>query len=127
MKYLNIALVATIILFTSCSKDFLDKKEHKGECEKSECTVTTDDKFMDPNTTDPNIQVDILSELVTGEDCNCIVSGKVKYRENGITAALVDYGNGACDNWATITVCYDGDCKDSKAKCLKFEQNCGLK
>ena len=127
MKYLNIVLVLTILLYTSCSKEDFIKKDHKGECGKSECTVTTDDKYMDPNTNEPNIQVNILETLETGDDCNCIVSGTVKYRENGITTALVDYGNGDCDNWATITVCDDGDCDDSKAKCYKYEQSCGSK
>ncbi len=127
MKHLNIVFVLAILLFTNCSKEDYKKVVSKSKCDLSNSTVTTDNKYMNPNTNQPNIQVNILENLETGIDCNCIVSGWVKYRENGITTALVDYGNGQCDNWVTITVCYNGDCEDSRTECYKFEQDCDSK
>lgn len=128
MKHLLYALPIFMVLFISCDKSNLFGKggdDYKMKCDLTNSTATTDDKYMDPNTNASNTKVDIIKDLITSDDCNCIVSGMVKYRENGKTAALVDYGDGSCDNWVAITICYKGDCEDSKAECYKYEQNCG--
>ena len=52
----------------------------------------------------------IYEEIVYSEDCNCIISGKVKYVKDCQTIALIDFGDGACDNIATKTICSDGKC-----------------
>ena len=52
----------------------------------------------------------IFEEIVYGEECNCIISGKVKYVKDCETIALIDYGNGACDNIATKIICENGNC-----------------
>ena len=128
MKYLAISTLLFSLVFFSCQKDGLFGKKGNGyemKCDLTNSTVTSDGTYMNPNTNRSNTQVDILEDLETSSDCNCIVSGMVKYRENGVTAALVDYGNGECDNWVAITVCYNGDCEDSRASCYKYEQSCG--
>ena len=122
MKYLNIAFYLSLLLFTACAKS-----EHKETCNLANSIETTDTKYMDPYATQINVQVNILEDLVEGVDCNCIVSGWVKYRENGITAALVDYGTGQCDGWVSITICDNGDCESKDAKCYKYKQDCGIK
>lgn len=122
MKYLNITLSLAVIVFTSCSKMNCEKK-----CDLNNSIETTDATYMDPYTTQSNVQVNILEDLVEGVDCNCIVSGWVKYRENGITVALVDYGDGQCDGWVSITICDDGDCESKDTKCYKYKQDCGVK
>ena len=38
------------------------------------------------------------------DDCRFIVSGTIEYYLNGELVAVVDYGNGTCDNIATKTV-----------------------
>lgn len=67
----------------------------------------------------------IYEPIVFDEDCNCIVSGKVKYLKNCKTAILLDYGNGECDNIATKTICKNGKCETSAgAYTEEFEFDC---
>jgi hypothetical protein len=54
----------------------------------------------------------IYEPIIISSECNCIVSGKVKYLEDCETKALIDYGNGDCDNIATKIICKNGDCFD---------------
>ena len=54
----------------------------------------------------------VYEPIVISDDCNCIVSGKVKYLKDCKTIALIDYGNGYCDNIATKILCKDGSCFD---------------
>ena len=51
--------------------------------------------------------------------------GKVKYLVDCKTAALVDYGNGECDNIATKTICVNGKCESiAGAYTEEFEIDC---
>ena len=54
----------------------------------------------------------VYEPIVISDDCNCIVSGKVKYLKDCKTIALIDYGNGDCDNIATKILCKEGTCFD---------------
>lgn len=56
----------------------------------------------------------ITKPLVKTDDCKYIVEGTIEYLKDGKTVAVVDYGNGECDNIATKTV--DG-------KTYEFELN----
>ena len=81
-------------LLSCCGK--LDKKlDHKYNCDK----LSGVHKF-------------VYEPIVISDDCNCIVSGKVKYLKNCKTIALIDYGNGNCDNIAAKILCKDGACFD---------------
>ena len=81
-------------LFSCCGK--LDKKlDQKYNCDK----LSGVHKF-------------VYEPIVISYDCNCIVSGKVKYLKDCKTIALIDYGNGYCDNIATKILCKDGSCFD---------------
>jgi len=46
----------------------------------------------------------VTKSLVKTEDCKYIVEGTIKYLLDGEVVAIVDYGNGECDNIATKTV-----------------------
>ena len=93
-------IILGAVLFTSCEKSFL-----KDKCEFKE-------KY-------------IYEPLVFDEACDCIVAGKVKYLKDCKTAALVDYGNGACDNIATKTICVNGKCEArAGAYTVDFEIDC---
>ena len=81
-------------LLSCCGK--LDKKlDHKYNCDK----LSGVHKF-------------VYEPIVISDDCNCIVSGKVKYLKDCKTIALIDYGNGNCDNIAAKILCKDGACFD---------------
>lgn len=67
----------------------------------------------------------IYEPIVFDETCNCIVSGKVKYLKDCQTVALVDYGDGTCDNVATKTICVDGKCESNAgAQTETFQFDC---
>ncbi|UTW61984.1 hypothetical protein KFE98_18540 [bacterium SCSIO 12741] len=92
MKIVSVFLaVSTLLLFSSCEKLDFGKGGKGTKCQKY-----------------------VYEDLVFSEQCGCIVSGKVKYVK-GKTLALVDYGDGSCDNEAVKTVCYQGDCYHKKA------------
>lgn len=54
----------------------------------------------------------ITKEIVKTDDCKYIVSGTIEFRKNGEAIAVVDFGDGECDNIATKTV--DGQTTEFK-------------
>ena len=93
--------VIIAIFFSSCDKLDFDKGCKKG------------DKGL--------LNKYVYEPIVYSDDCDCIVSGKVKYLEEGKTVALVDYGNGSCDNWASKTSCTNGNCKGGAVTNYQFD------
>ena len=101
----NLVVLLIIILVAGCSKFKNDDFSKNHNCEK----LAGFHKF-------------IYKPIVISQECNCIVSGKVKYIKDCKTVALVDYGNGNCDNVATKIICVDGNCFDeSKNPFSSFE------
>ena len=45
----------------------------------------------------------ITKRLVKPDDCRFIVEGIVEFRKDGKTVALINFGNGRCDQWAALT------------------------
>ncbi len=65
----------------------------------------------------------IVEELVTSEDCDCIVGGIVKYtKADSDFAFVIYYGKGECDGWAHLVTYYEGE--DKKPKKCKFKTAC---
>ena len=93
MKNLLLLLIAFLVV--GCSKLTKDDLSKNYDCKK----LAGIHKF-------------IYEPIVISEDCNCIVSGKVKYLKNCKTVALIDYGDGNCDNVATKIICIEGNCFD---------------
>jgi len=69
----------------------------------------------------------IYEPLIVNNDCDCIVAGKVKYERDCGTVALLDYGDGTCDNIAVKTICVDDKCDGSKVKTVEVTLECGTK
>ena len=93
---MRVSIFSLIIFSLLCSCNKLDKKlDVKYNCDK----LSGVHKF-------------IYKPIVISDDCNCIVSGKVKYLKDCKTVALIDYWNGDCDNIATKIMCKDGKCFD---------------
>jgi len=82
LKFLVRAFLLMLVFFTACKKDDCDLQS----------------KY-------------VYEPIVFDEDCNCIVSGKVKYLRECQTVVLLDYGNGDCDNIAIKTICKNGQCE----------------
>ena len=93
---MRVSIFSLFIFSLLCSCNKLDKKlDVKYNCDK----LSGVHKF-------------VYEPIVISDDCNCIVSGKVKYLKACKTIALIDYGNGDCDNIATKIMCQDGKCFD---------------
>jgi hypothetical protein len=93
---MRVSIFSLIIFSLLCSCNKLDKKlDVKFNCDK----LSGVHKF-------------VYEPIVISDYCNCIVSGKVKYLKDCKTIALIDYGNGDCDNIATKIMCKDGKCFD---------------
>lgn len=59
--------------------------------------VKINERFFEWNTS-------ITSPLIIKPTCRWIVKGTLSYQKNGNSVASLDYGNGACDNEATLSV-----------------------
>ena len=92
-KYITIVLLVS--LMTGCNKMNKGTFKKEKDCSKLEGFH----KF-------------IYEPIVISEDCNCIVSGKVKYLKDCETQVLIHYGQGECDDVATKIICKNGDCYD---------------
>ncbi len=46
----------------------------------------------------------VTKRLIKPDDCRFVVSGTIEYRLDGAVVAIVDYGDGTCDNVATKTM-----------------------
>ncbi len=116
----------SIFLFVSCEKMDYSKKEKKfyGECGMQNYNDCSNTGYEDPNVVEEGLDVYVFEPLVVSSECECIVSGAVKYVKNNKTVALVYYGNGDCDNQAKKILCVNGDCKDKNASVCYFDMNC---
>ena len=105
----NLFSLFILSLILSCGKS--DKKlYHKYECDK----LSGVHKF-------------VYEPIVVSNDCNCIVSGKVKYLKDCKTVALLYYGDGVCDNKATKIICENGNCfdkDDNPIKSFEYDIDC---
>jgi len=121
MKTNVLILSLLLAVVFSCKK--YDCGEKAG-CDLSMCEECLNTDYQDPDNLGPGVVKYVLKPLVIDESCGCIVEGYVKYLKDGQTVALVDYGSGECDKWATINNCVDGKCEHKEASCCKFEQVC---
>ena len=105
----NLFSLFILSLIFSCGKS--EKKlDHKYECDK----LSGVHKF-------------VYEPIVVSNDCNCIVSGKVKYLKDCKTVALGYYGDGVCDNKATKIICENGNCfdkDDDPIKSFEYDIDC---
>ena len=125
-KHAILLLSLSVFLFTSCEKfeKPSEEKEYYLECGMQFDDYCSDTNFEDPTIVEEGLSVYIFEPLVVSDDCNCIVSGAVKYVKNNKTVALVYYGDGDCDHIAKKIICVNGDCKDKNASVCFFDPNC---
>jgi hypothetical protein len=126
-KILPAIFLLAIIPFVSCNKFDCKKDKDYKICTINNSELSTDNNYEDfYNWQAPGVEQYILEKIVVDPSCNCIVSGFVKYLKDGKTIAMVNYGEGDCDEWATKVNCIDGSCSEKDgAYCTKFKQDCG--
>jgi hypothetical protein len=47
----------------------------------------------------------MTSALIVALNCRWIEKGTIEFKPGGKLTRMVDYGNGNCDNKATVTIC----------------------
>ena len=97
LNILTFAFFGLLLMNTSCNKE---KDSADYDIDKS-VNELKEDIALDG---DGRFEKVITSRLVKHDDCRFIVSGTIEYYLNSELVAVVDYGNGTCDNIATKTV-----------------------
>jgi len=117
VKVLVLYALGLIFIFIACSKsDKMNLIEDTIKTEEADLFIKGDGDF----------EKIVTKTLIKPDDCSFIVEGTIEFLKNGEIIAIVDYGDGLCDNIATKTI--DGkviefslEKKDSKYKKVVVE------
>lgn len=98
IKVLMLFAVSVALIFTACKKEDGSSKDGSlndaFKNQEAGITLKGDGKF-DKVITKPLVKIN---------GCDYIVEGTIEYQLNGTAVAVVDYGDGTCDNLASKTV-----------------------
>jgi len=97
LKVFIFFFISLIFIVTSCNKE---KDSSDYDMDKS-VNELKEDIALDG---DGRFEKVITKRLIKPDDCRFIVSGTIEYLLNGELVAIIDYGDGTCDNIATKTV-----------------------
>lgn len=99
-KSINILVLfaLSLAIFTSCSKE--NKSSKDDEMFKSATYVEADLDLKG----DGDFEKVITKPLVKIEGCKYIVEGTIEFQKSGEVIAIIDFGDGTCDDIATKTV-----------------------
>ena len=112
IKILSIFAFGLLITFTACNKeDSSSDKNSYDEGSSLEYAIFNQQDNVNLKGNGDFEKV-ITKPLVKLDDCKFIVEGTIEFLLNGEVIAIIDYGNGECDNIATKTV--DGETHEFK-------------
>lgn len=95
LKVLFVLSFGLVLLFTACKKNNdLDLSKEMYE------NYDADIEFKDGG----DIEKIITKPLFSPDDCKYVVEGTIEFRKNGEAVAIIDFGDGSCDNIATKTI-----------------------
>lgn len=95
-------VICVVIVFSSCNKE--NKSSDKDDLFKSEAAYEEADIVLSVN---GKFEKVITKPLVKLDDCDFIVEGTIEFHKGDLLIAIVDFGDGTCDNIATKTI--DGE------------------
>ncbi len=101
VKTLLLSAIAMAFMIASCSK------ETTSDTKQDESDLMKTASYEEPDlllTGGGDFERVITKPLVKPDDCRFIVEGVVEFRKNGETIAVIDFGDGKCDQWAAIKV-----------------------
>lgn len=102
MRILVFIMLGLALTFTTCSNEDL-----YGSKENSSNILGANEEANLVLNGDGNYEKVITKPLVKIDACKFIVEGTIEYRMDNVVVAIIDFGNGECDNIATKTV--DGE------------------
>jgi len=86
------------ITLSACKKENNDKNEYEDfKIEEADLEFAGDGDF----------QKVVTNPLIKRDDCKYIVAGTIEFRKGDAVIAIIDFGDGICDNLATKTA--DGE------------------
>lgn len=98
ISIITVFALSIVMLFTACEKNDYEKSiEDDFKYEEADLLLKGDGDF----------EKVVTNPLVKLEDCKYIVAGTIEFRKDGEAVAVIDFGDGTCDNIATKTV--DGE------------------
>ncbi len=102
MRNLILVMLGLAILFTACSNEDLygskdDSLNIMGANEEANLVLNGDGDY----------EKVVTKPLVKIDGCKYVVEGTIEYRMDNVVVAIIDFGNGECDNIATKTA--DGE------------------
>jgi len=102
MKFSLIVVIGILLILAGCNKvtNGSDEKTWNDVVSGERGDITLEDEF----------EKVIVEPLVQPEDCDYIASGIIHFVMSGEVAAVLDFGDGTCDQWATVTK--DGEAFD---------------
>jgi len=112
IKVLSLFAFALMIALTSCNKeDSSSDKNSYDEGSSLEYAIFNQEDNVNLKGNGDFEKV-ITKPLVKLDDCKFIVEGTIEFRLDGEVVAIIDFGDGQCDNIATKTV--DGETHEFK-------------
>lgn len=102
MRILTLLVVGIAITFTACSKKETNVVGSDSNPLETKLTKEVADIVVIKG--EGKYEKIITKPLVKTDDCKYIVEGTIEYLLDGKTVAIVDFGNGECDDIATKTV-----------------------
>jgi hypothetical protein len=97
IKLLSLLALGLVFILTSCSKENTSSKDE--DLYKSIANEEADFILKDGG----SFEKVITKRLVKRDDCRFIVAGTIEFYKNGRLAFIIDFGEGRCDDLATIT------------------------
>lgn len=107
-KVVLLLTISMAVFITACNKEISTKND------ETDMFKSVSELESDLNLIGDEIEKVITNPLVKIEDCDYIVSGTIEFQQNGETIAVIDYGDGECDDIATVTK--DGETFDISLK-----------
>lgn len=98
ISILTILVLGLMLISYSCKKD-----ENTLKSDDITKDLTADFEFLGAG----DFEKVVTKALVKPEDCNYVVEGTIEFHKGDKLLAIIDYGEGVCDNIATKTV--DGE------------------
>jgi hypothetical protein len=99
MRVIILIVLSLSMLFTACNNEDLYGSKHDssnilGANEEANLVLSGDGEY----------EKVITKPIVKIDGCKYIVEGTIEYYQDGVLIAVVDFGNGNCDNIATKTI-----------------------
>ena len=104
---LHLILFSVLVFLLGCSSSELSEKEEKVSEENIFLSAAEGDYInirSSNNGSKKTYTKNILIPLERIDGCDYVVKGKIEYIKDGLVVAVVDFGDGECDDIATKTV-----------------------